>query len=131
MRSLIITPAAEVTDKVLHNFESIHTAIGCDSFDGRRVCRIPGGFLSVYFDDASLAQGLPVNKHAQGLCRGELRGTVVLQACNEMGATVDLPSSMTTDNWRKEVDSYKAMPEPARPSIEEIRQSLRNKGHRI
>ncbi len=129
MRSFIIKPSGDVSAAVLHDHKNIDEAIGCDLFDGRRVCRIPdGGFLYVYFDDNFIAKRLLVNKLVRGLyAGGDLRGTVVLQACDEMGKTINLPSSMTTDNWRTEVDRYRSIPEPVRPSIEEMLQRLRSK----
>ena len=112
MRSIIVTPNGEVTVAILQDSTNIDEAIGCDTFDGRRVCRIPGGgFLYLYFDDDFIAKRLPINKQVRGLYGGgDLCGTVVLQACNEVGNTIDVPSTMTVDNWRVEVDRYRAIP---------------------
>ena len=125
MRSIIITPNGQVTAAVLQD-TNIDEAIGCDTSDGRRVCRIPGGgFLYVHFDDNFIAKRLPVNKQVRGLYGGgDLCGTVVLRACNEVGKTIDLPSTMTTDSWRAEIDRYMATPQPPRASLEEMRIAL-------
>ena len=122
MRSIIITPGGDVSEGILHNTENIEAAIGCDTFDGRRVCSIPGGgFLYVFFDDVFIAKRLPVNRHVRGLYGGgDLCGNVVLRVCNEAGEAMDVPSSMTVDNWRAEIDRYRAMPQPPRASFEEM-----------
>ena len=109
MRSIIVTPDGEVTAAVLHGAKDIDKAIGSEIFDGRRVCRIPDGFLYMYFDDNFIAKCLPVNRHVCGLYARDIRGTVVLQACNEMGNTIDMPSSITTTNWRSEIDTLRAL----------------------
>ena len=114
MRSIIVTPGGEVTVAVLHDHKNIEAAIGCDAFDGRRVCRLPcGGFLYVYFDDNFIAKRLPANKHVRGLyAGGDLCGTVVLQACNDVGNRINVPSTMTVDNWRSEINRLRAPSPP-------------------
>ena len=88
MRSIVIPPNGNVTAAVLPRSGDIDQAIGCESFDGRRVCRIPGGFLYMYFDDDFIAKRLPVNRQVRGLYARDLCGTVVLQACNEAGNAI-------------------------------------------
>ena len=114
MRSIIINPNGQVTAAVLQD-SNLDEAIGCDTSDGRRVCRIPGGgFLYVHFDDNFIAKRLPVNKQVRGLYGGgDLCGTVVLRACDEVGKTIDVPSTMTADSWRSEIDRLRASASPA------------------
>ena len=109
MRSLIFTTSGQVAEAFLPEPEDITTTIGCETLDSRRVCNIAGGFLCVYFDDLFIAKGLPVNDLVSGrLYDGVLCGTVILQACNTVGDTIDLPMCITVNSWCLWIDRYRA-----------------------